>query len=77
MQGYRKWSVCLLTILLAFVLALLGKLTSDFATVASVACGAFAAANALGNHRSKSKETRNDDGWIPEVRARPPDDPAV
>lgn len=51
MKGYRKWSVCMASLALAFVLALLGKLTPEFATVASVATGAFAAANAIGDHR--------------------------
>lgn len=47
MRGYRKFTVIGGTVVLAFVLALMGKLTPEFATVASVACGAFGAANAV------------------------------
>lgn len=39
-------------LILGFALALLEKLSGEFATIASVACGAFAAANALGDHRN-------------------------
>jgi len=35
------------SILLAFVLALKGRLTADFATICSIANGAFAAADTL------------------------------
>lgn len=36
---------------LAFVLALLGKLTAEFSSVAAVAVGAFAAANAVQDYK--------------------------
>ena len=51
MKGYRKWSVCMASMILAFILALLGKLTAEFASVAAVAVGAFAAAHAVQDYR--------------------------
>lgn len=52
MTGYRKLTVAILTLLLGFILALLGRLTPEFATVASIAVGVFAAGNAV-EHASK------------------------
>lgn len=46
MKGYRKWTVALLGVVLAFVLALFGKLTGDFTAVVIGVVGAFHAANA-------------------------------
>ena len=47
MRGWRKWSVAMLALLMGYSLALLGKLTSDFATIAAVAVGAYNVANAV------------------------------
>jgi hypothetical protein len=43
----RKFIVAVITILAAFVLGMFGKLTADFALVASVVNGAFSAADTL------------------------------
>lgn len=51
-KGWRKWSVCVLALVLGFVLALLGKLTGEYATISAVAVGAFAAANTF-EHRGQ------------------------
>lgn len=53
MRGYRKLLVILVALSMAFVLALLGKLTAEFTTVASMAIAAFAAANAAVHHAKK------------------------
>lgn len=47
MIGYRKLTVCILALVLAFVLAIFGKLTGEFATVAAITVGAFTAANSV------------------------------
>lgn len=44
--GGRKFALATGAICMAFVLALAGKLTGDFVTVASIAVGAFNLANA-------------------------------
>lgn len=77
--GHRKWSVCMTAIICAFILALLEKLTPEFATVASVACGAFVAANAATHHAGKAAIQENADvnGWSHELRQRPPHDPVL
>ena len=46
-QGWRKWSIAAAALTMGFILALLGKLTGDFATIASITVGAFAAGNAV------------------------------
>ena len=56
MKDYRKWSVAVLTLLLGAVLGFMGKLTSDFAMIASVVNGAFMGANAIGDHRALRRE---------------------
>jgi hypothetical protein len=43
----RKFIVTCGTLVMAFVLALLGKLTADFATIAAVVVGTFHAAHAV------------------------------
>ena len=43
----RKFIVTCGTLIMAFVLALLGKLTSDFATIAGLVVGTFHAAHAV------------------------------
>lgn len=50
-SGLRKWSVAILALGMGFTLALLGKLTADFATIAAVAVGAFAAGNAVEHYK--------------------------
>jgi hypothetical protein len=47
MKGNRKFYVSAGALVLAFVLAMFGKLTGEFATIASVTVGAFTAANAF------------------------------
>lgn len=44
--GGRKFLLASASTLAAFVLALLGRLTGDFVTVASISVGAFSLANA-------------------------------
>lgn len=46
MKGHRKFVVALVAMVGAFLLALAGKLTGDYVTVAVAAVGAFSAANA-------------------------------
>lgn len=41
MKGFRKYSLALLALVCAFVLALLGKLSSDFASIAAIVVGSF------------------------------------
>lgn len=55
MFGYRKLILAGLSIVAAFILALLGKLTSDFAWIVSVAVGGYHAADAwtTGNGNGK------------------------
>jgi hypothetical protein len=48
----RKFIVAVLTLVAAFVLAILGKLTDDFTIVASVVNGAFTAADTLITRKS-------------------------
>jgi hypothetical protein len=51
MKGWRKWSVAVLALCMGFILALKGLLTADFATIASITVGAFAAGNAVEHYR--------------------------
>ena len=53
MKGFRKWSVAMVALAMAFTLALLAKLTGDFVMVASVAVGAFTAGNAYEHGSAK------------------------
>lgn len=50
MKGNRKFWVTMTALLGAITLAFLGKLTADYAMVASVCVGAFAAVNSF-EHR--------------------------
>jgi len=52
-QGNRKFYVTAGALVLGFLLAMLGKLTADFAMIASICVGAFAAANAF-EHKYKN-----------------------
>lgn len=54
--GLRKWTVIMTIVLMAFVLALLGKLSPEFAQVASVAAGAYTLANAWSKHRKAESD---------------------
>lgn len=54
--GYRKFIITSGALLLAFVLALLQRLTPEFATVASIAVGAFSYANTK-VHEAKAAES--------------------
>lgn len=45
--GFRKYTVVMTGMILAFILALLGKLSAEFSTVVSVCAAAFTAANAF------------------------------
>lgn len=47
MKGNRKFYVTAAALVFAFILGMTGNLTADFAMVASVCVGAFAAANAF------------------------------
>ena len=58
LRGLRKWSISMVALVLAFVLSLLGKLTAEFATIATIAVGAFAASNAYTN---RNREDDNGD----------------
>jgi hypothetical protein len=55
LSGNRKFVVAGGAMLLGFVLALAGKLSGEFVTIASVAVGSFAASNAY-EHHAKSKQ---------------------
>lgn len=54
LKDYRKWTAVLAFGVMAFVLELLGKLTGNFVTVATIGIGAFTAANAF-EHHTKNK----------------------
>lgn len=45
MRGHRKLLVVLASLVAAFILALLGKLTAEFATIAAVCVGSYNAAH--------------------------------
>lgn len=47
MKNWRKWSIAAAALVMSFILALLGKLTGEFATVVTVTSGAFMAGNAV------------------------------
>ena len=47
MKGNLKFYITAAALLFGFVLGLTGKLTADFAMIASICVGAFAAANAF------------------------------
>jgi hypothetical protein len=47
MKDYRKFTVAMIGLVMAFVLALMGKLTSEFVAVDTAAVGAFTAGNVL------------------------------
>jgi hypothetical protein len=49
-KGNRKLVVILTALVLAFVLAMYGRLTGDYTTIAVAAVTAFAAANAYEHH---------------------------
>jgi uncharacterized membrane protein YjjB (DUF3815 family) len=50
-HGWRKYTVAMAALVIGFVLALLGKLSAEFATIAAVAVGAFAAGNAVEHYK--------------------------
>jgi hypothetical protein len=54
--GNRKFIVASGSMVLAFVLALVSKLTGEFVTIASVAVGSFAAANAFEHHTKRGEQ---------------------
>jgi uncharacterized membrane protein YjjB (DUF3815 family) len=56
MKGWRKWSIAMASLCMGFVLGLLGKLTGDFATIASITVGAFAAGNAVEHYAAGGKD---------------------
>ena len=56
--GRRKFVVVIYAITWAGVLALLGRLTAEFATVVTVGVTAFAAANAFEHHTRRSGHDR-------------------
>lgn len=63
--GWRKYSLAAGALLGSFILALTGKLTSDFATVAAVVVGSFNAAHAVqdwSHHAAVSPENAPEDG---------------
>lgn len=55
--GSRKFIVTMTALLGAVVLAFTGKLTADYAMLASVCVGAFAAANAF-EHKFQQPESK-------------------
>lgn len=56
--GSRKWSIAVLATLCGFVLALLGKLTTEFVALQSIVVGAFHVGNAI-ETRTKAQNTSN------------------
>ena len=58
MGGSRKFLVVVYSITWAGVLALLGRLTAEFATVVTVGVTAFAAANAFEHHARRNGHDR-------------------
>jgi len=58
-QGDRKLSVALVALVSGFVLALLQRLTADYAEVVSVVVGSFMVGNSV-EHYSKSKTPPED-----------------
>ena len=48
MYGWRKFAVTMVGIVSSFVLALMGKLTAEYATIIATTVGAYNAANAFG-----------------------------
>lgn len=57
-EGSRKFVVVVYAITWAGVLALLGRLTGEFATVVTVGVTAFAAANAFEHHTRRGGHDR-------------------
>lgn len=55
MIGGRKFVIVAGTLAAAFALALLGKLTADFATIAAVVVGSFNAAHMVQDYRAGSR----------------------
>jgi len=53
MAGYRKLIVVGFAMVSAFILALLQRLTADYATVVSIGVAAFSAGNAVEHLRKK------------------------
>lgn len=51
--GGRKFALCLLALVMAFILALANKLTAEFASVAATAVAAYAGANAYITGKTK------------------------
>lgn len=46
LAGLRKWSVVMVSLVFAFILALLDKLTGDYVTLVGIAVAAFHMGNA-------------------------------
>lgn len=55
MIGGRKFVVVAGTLATAFALALLGKLTADYATIAAVVVGSYNAAHMVQDYRAAAK----------------------
>lgn len=64
----RKFILGAMALVFGFILGALGKLTGDYAVIASVAMGAFSAADAVITHKSLSVgSTINREGSSEEV----------
>ena len=63
----RKFIVCLLALIGAFVLGLFNRLTGEYATVASVVVAAFTTADTLITRRSLAADNQQESGdksWL-------------
>lgn len=56
MKGQRKFYLSMSALVMAFGLGLLGKLTPEFATVATICVGAFSWANAKEHEYGKAPD---------------------
>ena len=59
-QHGRKFFLCLLVVCMAFLLALFGKLSPEFTTIATVVTGAFVAGNAVVEVKHASARARTE-----------------
>jgi hypothetical protein len=69
MAGWRKYSLAAAALFMSFILAILGKLTGDFATVAAVVVGSFNVAHA-------AQDWRNGHAAVPPKDQNPADSDA-
>lgn len=69
--GGRKMVMAGTGMTMAFILALVGKLTGEFTTIASICVGAFAIGDTVVTHKAIAEGVSKDYGQVPQPGGTP------